>query len=62
MAGEPTTWLPNVDRAIVEERRIHEYLLNALHRSDRSKANFFLARQFDTEHWQDFRDALIVRA
>jgi hypothetical protein len=62
VAGEPTSGLPDADRAIVEESRVRQYLLNPLHPDGGSKAVFFLARHFNAEHWHDLCDALIVHA
>ena len=50
--------LPSVTEAEVPEAKIVLYLLNPNHRSGKSKANFFFARGFATEQWEELADAL----
>lgn len=50
--------LPNSDCALVEEKKIVEYLLNLAHPDGGSKARFFLARGFAANQWQSMRTAL----
>lgn|ERR1017187_9785672 len=50
--------LPSVTEAEVPEAKIVLYLLNPNHRSGKSKANFFSARGFTTEQWEELADAL----
>jgi len=50
--------LPSVSEAEVREAKIVLYLLNPNHRSGKSKANFFFARGFTTEQWEELADAL----
>jgi len=50
--------LPNADRAVVPERKLLGYLLNAGHRSGRSKARFFTAHGFSTDRWPILAEAL----
>lgn len=53
--------LPNCECAVVEQKKIVEYLLNLSHIQGASKAKFFLARGFALAQWQSMRDALIVQ-
>lgn len=50
--------LPNCACALVEEKKIVEYLLNANHPDGASKAKFFMARGFASAQWQIMRAAL----
>jgi hypothetical protein len=50
--------LPNGDGALVEEKKIVEYLLNPVHPDGASKAKFFLARGFVGAQWAAMRTAL----
>jgi len=54
--------LPGADKALVEQRRIVEYLLNATHREGGPKAKFFLKRGFAIASWVSFADALVAHA
>ena len=49
--------LPNGGCALVEEKKVVEYLLNLAHPDGTSKAKFFLARGFDFRRWGEMRDA-----
>lgn len=50
--------LPNVDQAIVPQRKLTEYLLSTTHSSGRSKAAFFARFGFTAATWERFADAL----
>ena len=51
--------LPNAERAIVEERKITEYLLSFANPRARSKARFFTGFGFCIEEWEGFAEALL---
>ncbi len=50
--------LPNAHLAVVEERKITEYLLSSSHRFGASKARFFAAFGFTVASWRVFAEAL----
>lgn len=50
--------LPNAHLAVVEERKVSEYLLNESHRFGASKARFFGAFGFSIASWRVLSDAL----
>lgn len=52
--------LPDAARAIVERKKITEYLLNPRHRYGASKARFFGRFGFRVEHWEALAIALGV--
>jgi filamentous hemagglutinin len=54
--------LPNVDRAIIDERKLTGYLLNRAHRFGGGKAAFFERFGFTAGDWKTLRDALIAHA
>jgi hypothetical protein len=54
--------LPNAERALVEERRVREYLLNREHESGGSKARFFIAHGFALGAWELLSASLIIHA
>lgn len=54
--------LPNVERAVVDERKITEYLLAEHHPFGRAKARFFRRFGFRAEAWEVLRDALLDHA
>ncbi len=54
--------LPNVQKALVEEKKISGYLLNAAQPDGTGKARFFRSLGFTTENWKQFADALIKHA
>lgn len=56
-----TERLPNTHCALVEEKKVVEYLLNLQHVDGASKARFFLARGFTFNAWPMMRDALIAQ-
>jgi hypothetical protein len=60
MASQPLRHLPNADRAIVEKKRIREYLLNLVHPDGGSKAKFFLARGFTPGQWELMAASLVT--
>jgi hypothetical protein len=51
--------LPGVERAIVAEEKVREYLLSAVNPRARGKAAFFRALGFDDSNWSQLRDALL---
>ncbi len=51
--------LAGADGALVEQRRVEEYLLNSRHAEGDSMAKFFLNRGFTRLLWQEFADALV---
>jgi antitoxin ParD1/3/4 len=52
--------LPNATRAIVEERRIREYLLNLNHATGGPKARFFIAHGFASDAWNLLQASLTI--
>ena len=50
--------LPNAEKAIVDERKIREYLLSPSHPVGRFKAKFFESIGFPPEAWSEFMGAL----
>jgi len=50
--------LPNADKAVVEQGKIVDYLLNADHRYGASKAKFFARFGFHAEKWEHLAQAL----
>lgn len=50
--------LPNADQAVVDRRKIMDYLLSSRHPDGRSKAAFFTGFGFRTTHWETFAKAL----
>ena len=50
--------LPNSERAVVEERKITEYLLSFTNPKGASKARYFVSFGFSIEHWEGFANAL----
>jgi len=61
MGNQPPQHLPNSDRAIVEERRIRDYLLNPGHPNGGPKARFFTARGFAPNAWDLLQAALLIQ-
>ena len=51
--------LPNAERAVVEQRKITEYLLSFTSPNGESKARFFTRFGFTVEQWEEFADALL---
>jgi hypothetical protein len=54
--------LPNLDRAIVPQAKLVNYLLNARHSSGRAKARFLEDFGFRARDWIALRDAIIAHA
>lgn len=54
--------LPYLDRAIVPEAKIVNYLLNPRHSGGRAKARFLESFGFRVKDWQVLRDAVIAHA
>lgn len=50
--------LPNVEQAIIPQRKLTEYLLSPTHRVGRAKAAFFARFGFTQDAWEVFADAL----
>ena len=50
--------LPYADGAVVNRRKITDYLLSGRHPDGRSKAAFFSGFGFRTTHWRTFAEAL----
>jgi hypothetical protein len=51
--------LPNVQLAVVPEKKITHYLLNPAHPAGGSKAAFFLSFGFTVADWQQLAEALL---
>ena len=54
--------LPNVERAIVAQQKITDYLLSTEHPNGKSKASFFLDFGFTSAQWTVMADALRLHA
>jgi hypothetical protein len=54
--------LPNGDHALVDERKLREYLLSPDHPIGRSKAAFFPGLGFDPQEWRALESALLQLA
>jgi len=50
--------LPNAHLAVVEEKKVVDYLLNSSHRFGASKARFFAAFGFTVASWRVLAEAL----
>ena len=50
--------LPNADQAIIDPRKVRDYLLSSEHPLGRYKAHFFTRLGFAREEWQGLRDQL----
>ena len=50
--------LPNAERALVERKKIVDYLLNAEHPDNGGKADFFSQLGFSSSDWTTLADAL----
>ena len=57
-----TDWLPNAQLAIIDERKITEYLLATSHSAGGAKPEFFARFGFTSATWQRLRDALLDHA
>ena len=54
--------LPNVERAVVPERKITHYLLSTTHRDGQHKADFFHGFGFRIVTWNELAAALLNHA
>jgi len=54
--------LPNVERAVVPDRKITHYLLSTAHRDGQHKAEFFRSFGFRVEAWEKLATALLNHA
>jgi hypothetical protein len=54
--------LPNADRAVVDERKLREYLLSTQHAVGRFKAAFFSELGFKIGNWKELRSRLMELA
>jgi hypothetical protein len=54
--------LPHLDRAVVPEAKIVNYLLSARHSGGRAKARFLESFGFRAQDWHALRDAVISQA
>lgn len=54
--------LPHLDRAVVPEAKIVNYLLSARHSGGRAKARFLEDFGFRAQGWRVLRDALVAHA
>ena len=54
--------LPYLDRAVVPEAKIVNYLLSARHSGGRAKARFLESFGFSAKDWHALRNALIAHA
>jgi hypothetical protein len=59
-AGAVEIKLPNAQRAVVEQEKIVDYLLNPAHRYGANKARFFAQFGFRPEAWEVLPVALRV--
>ncbi|HVC59426.1 MAG TPA: hypothetical protein VND19_03545 [Acetobacteraceae bacterium] len=59
MAGGAPDRLPNAEHAVVEPRRVRDYLLNRAHPSGGSKSKFVMAYGFAATDWHLLRTSLI---
>jgi filamentous hemagglutinin len=59
MAAGASERLPNAERAIVELRRVRDYLLKPDHPSGGPKSKFFVAYGFTTTGWDLLRTSLL---
>ena len=56
------TTLPDAPFAIIEERKVADYLLSSSHPAGRAKATFFRRHGFAAAAWTTLRDALLDHA
>ena len=56
------TRLPHLDRAVVPEAKIVNYLLSVSHSSGRAKARFLKGFGFRAQDWLALREAIIAHA
>jgi hypothetical protein len=53
--------LPNADRAEIDPRKLHGYLLSQTHPVGRFKARFFAALGYSVERWHEFEADLRIQ-
>ena len=51
--------LPNADRAVVDPRKVQDYLLSETHPIGRFKAALFLSLGYSSAQWETLRDDLL---
>lgn len=51
--------LPNIVSAILDDRKITDYLLDATHPQNQGKANFFSLFGFTLGNWQELKKSLL---
>jgi hypothetical protein len=51
--------IPNVDRAVIDEAKVRDYLLSPEHPVGRAKSQFFVQLGFERSRWTVLRDALL---
>ncbi len=54
--------LPNIEKAVVADEKILNYLLDITHPDGGPKAAFFFRFGFSREHWETLRDELLTHA
>jgi hypothetical protein len=54
--------IPEADRAVVEDAKVRDYLLNLSHPDGGSKAIWFHSLGYHRDKWQDLADDLIAIA
>jgi hypothetical protein len=54
--------LPNANLAVIDKKKVVEYLLNREHPDNGGKADFFLGMGFYENDWEEFRSALRLLA
>jgi hypothetical protein len=51
--------LPRVANAILDDRKVTQYLLNSVHPTGASKAKFFVSFGFSPGNWVELKSALL---
>ena len=51
--------LPGAANAVLDDRKITQYLLNTVHPSGATKAKFFMSLGFSLAHWAELKSALL---
>ena len=54
--------LPRVTNAILDDRKITQYLLSTVHPAGEPKAKFFISFGFSLENWAELKSALLKHA
>lgn len=54
--------LPNAEKAVIDDRKITDYLLSDGHPAGRIKAAYFKQFEFSQASWRTLRDALLRHA